>query len=290
MTFIRNISIVITLIYLATSCQQSDQVTEGLKIVHFPNSEKVMQSIEYKNGMKNGYMKEFYRDGSLKANIFFENDTLNDTTLMYHPNGKLMKLHVYKDKLKHGCWKEFNKEGLLYSELFFKNGLLDSTASRYTYKTRRLTTRINYKNGLKHGAEEHFYPSGKPKSIAYFKDGRECVGTKEWYENGKEINNDFEIYVVENDKVQIENTLTYYITIQNPKEDDKVFQLLGGGNDKEIGITYPINKVGNHYEFQYTIAKGGFVMDKVTIAVYRTTAFKNTIIKTKTFNVSSNNF
>lgn len=267
-----------------------DKIDDGVKIVHFKNSDIIRQTVEYKNGKKNGFFKEYYRDGVLKAKQFYVNDSLDDSTLIYHANGRLKTVQVFKNKLKHGCWKDFNKEGGLFSEIYFKEDLMDSVCSKYSYRTNHLLTRISFKNGKKNGAEEHYYPRGELQSIQYYDEGVLCKGTKEYKENGKLINNDFKISISESDAVLLENTLTYYIRFENPKASDKLYLVFKAGKGNNVGSIVPIEKKGDVFIYKYNIPKGGFVMEQVTIAAYRKTGFGNTFIKTQSFNVASNNF
>jgi antitoxin component YwqK of YwqJK toxin-antitoxin module len=279
-----------TLLALIFSCGSKREELEGVKTVYFPGTELVKQSVEYKDGKKNGYFTEYYRKGNLKARQFYINDTLDDTTVIYYPNGQLQTLHVYKNKLRHGCWSEYNKEGRLYSEMFFKEGLLDSTCSKYSYKSVRLLTRVRYLKGTKHGTEEQYYVSGKPKSRQHYFKGQLCKGTEEWYESGKKINHDFKIYVQENNATMLENAITYKIRLQDPDPGDQVYKLFEPPKGDVMSGLSQLTKEGDAFVYKIIVPKGGFVMEQVIIAAYRKTAMGNTVIKTQAFNVASNNF
>lgn len=275
---------------LLPCCNSNETLSEGVKIVHFPGTEQVMQSISYHKGRRNGPFIEYYRNGHVKAKSSFVNDTLNDTSAIYFPDGRLQSLHVYKNKLKHGCWKEYNKDGKLVSEIFLKEGLLDSTSTVYTYRTGRVLTRITYSNGSKNGTEEHYYSNGKPRSKAWYEHGSACMGTEEWYDDGKKINNDFGIHIAERNETQLKNVLSYVVTLDNPKPDDVVYQVMTPMEGRKIGAVYPLKHNGNSFLLEFNVPKGGFVMEKVTLAAYRKTGMGNTYIKTTSFNASSNNF
>jgi antitoxin component YwqK of YwqJK toxin-antitoxin module len=282
---------IIVLVFLLYACSYStDSESESLKIIYYPGTDQVKQSVQYKKGRRNGYFKEFFPDGKLKARQFFVNDTLNDTTVIYYPGGKLKTMHIYKNKLRDGKWVDYNKEGKLISELFFKEDMLDSTCRNYSYRNGRLIASIHYKKGVKHGAEEHFYLSGKLKSKQYYTNGRICRGTEEWYESGKKVNNDFKIAVTEHDAVLLENTLTYKVRLSDLGPEDEVYRVLIPGRGSDVGDIYPLTREGDTFVYRYTVSKGGFVMEEITLAVFRKTAMGNTVIKTASFNVAANNF
>lgn len=275
---------------LVFSCNLNDRFENEEKTIYYPGTEIVKQTVTYKNGKKNGYLKEYFRDGSLKASQFFVNDTLNDTTIIYHENKQLKTLHTYRNKKKHGCWRDYNKEGRLTSELFFKDGLLDSVCSTFGYRSGKPVTRIHYQNGVKHGLEEHFYVSGRPKSKQTYHHGNVCKGTLEWYESGKPVDNDFKIIVSESNRVALENKLEFTIRMQPSDPGDKVYKIFEKPSSSVINGGIPVPKKNGAFVYTYDISKGNFVMEDVVIAVYRKTRFGNTLIKTTSFVAASNNF
>lgn len=281
----------IILLFTLSGCEDPEKVTNGTRVIHYPNTELVMQEVEMKDGKKNGYAKEFYRNGKLKRLQFYLNDTLNDSSIYFHSNGQISNLQFFKNKRKHGAWKDFNKEGKLVKEMNFENDLLNGICTQYTYRTGRIQTKIYYKNGDKDGLEEQYYPNGKPKSKAFYKDDRPCIGLQEWQDNGKEIKNDFKISVSEKNDVMMTNMLTYYIHLSDPQTDDEVYHLYDKGTGECLGSIARLEKTeGNSFKLQFNVPKGGFVMEQVTIAAMRKTKFGNTFIKLHHFNAASNNF
>ncbi|PBQ31120.1 hypothetical protein CNR22_04860 [Sphingobacteriaceae bacterium] len=275
--------------FICFSCETLFE-DEDLKIIYFPNSDLIKQSIEYKDGKKSGAFKEFYRNGNPKTIQHYRNDTLTDTSFFFFENGVLGSLQIFKNGGKTGCWKKFNKQGREYWNVTFKNGLLDGKAEEYSYRTIRLLTRNNYFQGKKQGRQESYYPNGKPKSITYFEDGLESENAQEWDEKGKEIHNDFSIHVTEKNLVLLENKLTYYITLDNPQPDDCVYEIQSPQISKKIVTIRRLEKNGNSHITDYYISKGGFVMEEVHIAVFRKTALGNQIVKRSKFMASANNF
>ena len=120
--------------------------------------------------------------------------------------------------------------------------------------------------------------------------GQICKGTEEWYENGQKIDNDFKISVIENDALLLENALSYTIRLENARATDLLYQVVSPDEGNKIGSLLPIKKGGEAFVFDYTIPKGGFVMEKVTVAAFRKTNLGNTFVKMQSFNVASNNF
>ncbi|HKR07487.1 MAG TPA: toxin-antitoxin system YwqK family antitoxin [Bacteroidia bacterium] len=275
---------------LLNSCSEKFDGKNGKRTVYFEGTEKVSQSVEYKNGKKNGWWLEFYENGNPKVKSRYVNDTLQDSSLYYYKNGKFSDIQVFKNGKREGCWKKFNESGMLYSEINFKNNYKEGVQTRYTYNSGRLLERLNYKNGMPHGKQEYFYNSGKPKSVSYYYSNHPCEGLEEWTEGGRKINNDFKISTREQNRVAMENKLKFNVYLENPKPDDEVSEIFESRTRPcfQRGISY--EHAGDHFETGFYVYKRGFVMKKIQIAAFRKTAFGNVMVKKTTFNVSATNF
>jgi antitoxin component YwqK of YwqJK toxin-antitoxin module len=277
-------------IFVFTSCSNSFDGKNGIKTVMFPGKDQVCQTIEYRDGKKNGALKEYYENGNLKTVQFFKNDKNVDSALYYHSNGKLAAIQVHNNGEKVGCWKKFNDAGKLYSQICFENDRLNGTSLTYSYKSLNLIECYNFKDGYKNGKQETFYNSGKPKSVEIYINDRLCIGTKEWLENGELVNNDFAIKYVEQNKVNLENKLYYFISLQNLNIDDEVFRISEKDTGNIVTQIQRLERRGNNFVLEFSIYPGGFIMEKVKLAAYRKTKLGNTLIKTISFNASANHF
>jgi antitoxin component YwqK of YwqJK toxin-antitoxin module len=272
------------------ACHPKDSATQEEKTIYYPGSSQIKQKVQYRDGKKNGYLTEYFRDGKLKTRQCYVNDSLTDTTFLYHPSGRLKTRQVYRNKARHGQWLNFNPEGKLILEKFYKNGMSDSTESSYSYRNNRLIKRSRFEEGALHGMKEEFYLSGKPKSRQYYHKGSLSGSAEEWLENGQPVNNDFNITVKEQNTVQLDNKLSYRISIGNPGPEDKAYLVLQPDSGYVFGNIYPIERKGDDFIYSFDIAKGGFVMEEVVVAVFKKTAMGNTVIKTKRFHASANHY
>ena len=99
------------------------------------------------NGSRNGLIKEYYEDGSVKEEVFFVNGVKEGSRKIWYANGQISKSGVMKDDRWHGEykewystgepkvsghyfegkqdgeWKFYDKEGNALPDLFFKNGV-----------------------------------------------------------------------------------------------------------------------------------------------------------------------
>lgn len=275
---------------LLLACSGEFDGKNGIKTIKFPDVDKVCQLIEYKDGMKNGTLKEFYRNGNLKVIQHFKDDKNVDSTIFYHPNGQLAVIQIHKEGRREGCWKKFNEAGKVYSEINFRDDLLDGPSKTYSYKSLRLIESYNFKNGLRDGKWETFYNSGKPKSVAYYYNDQPGLGAEEYLENGEKINDDFAMKVTESNKVNLENRLYFYVSLTDPRPDDEVWRVVEKDTGRVLTRYQRLEKKDNVFVLEFGVYEGGFIMEKVKIAAYRKTASGNTMIKTTTFNASANHY
>ena len=277
-------------ILLLSSCSNEFNGKDGLKTVYFPNTEIVQVVAEYKDGKREGELKEYYRNGKLKLRQFYRDDQQDDSTFFYHENGNIKEIQYRKDFKKEGLWKKFNKEGKLYEEINLKNDYLDGCSTTYTYRTGRLLQRFNYKSGMKDGKQEVYYNNGNPKYVTFFRYGKPCKGTEEWEEGGQKIDNEIKISVREKNKLLLNGKLTYYIKVADPKADDEVYLMADKTDDNYATTVSALAKEGDEYVLEYTVPVGGFIMETAKVGVFRKTGMGNTVIETKNITVSGSNF
>lgn len=287
--YLKTATLLFFVIILGSSCNKFDG-KDGIKTVYFPESEIVQQIVEYKDGKRIGELKEFYRNGNLKVRQYYKNDTLTDSAFFYYENGNLQYTQYLKDFKKEGTWKKYNEQGKVYEEINFKDDYLDGYTTTYTYRTGRVLQRLHYTDGMKEGKQELFYNSGKPKAILFFHYNNPSVGTEEWDEQGKKIDNDFKISIREENKLLLENKLNYYITFEDPKENDEVYLIAEKDPENMATPVYPLEKMNNAFVLTYSVPPGGFKMETVHIGAFRKTSMGNVYIKTKAITVSANNF
>jgi antitoxin component YwqK of YwqJK toxin-antitoxin module len=282
--------IVLFLLLMFCSCFNDTELADGTKTSYFKNSKKIFCTTQYKGGKRNGMYLEYYKNGHLRLKRNYVNDSIQDTTFLFHENGRLALFQIILKGQRESVWKKYSKEGLLYSEVGYKNDQLDGKTVTHTYQSGRLLDSLNYKEGVLDGKQESFYDNGKPKNILYFNEGAPCFGTQEWTDMGETVKNDFKIYVHEENKVLMENTLKFIINLENCKADDEVWVVSDKDTGNVVTRMYRLTRSGNNFEWSMPVHRGGFVMDHIKIAAFRKTAMGNMFIKTTTFIASANNF
>lgn len=86
----------------------------------YPETGNVAESIEYKNGIKDGSYKKYFPDGALMTEGTYVNDLLDGKFILYHPNGEVQVKGKYKNGRQIGNWNYFDEDGNPVSENEFK--------------------------------------------------------------------------------------------------------------------------------------------------------------------------
>lgn len=122
----------------------------------------VKDSIEYKNGKKNGKERSYYKNNQLKKDITWENDYKIGDYLEFYENGDTLKKCHYEDGTIHGEYKEWHAN----------NSLKEISYYNYDDKT---------------GIEKKYYSNGKRKSEISFKEDERNGLCKFWREDDGSI-------------------------------------------------------------------------------------------------------
>lgn len=273
-----------------SSCSNEFDGTDGIKTIYFPNSELIKQVVNYKDGKRIGELREYYRNGNLKIKQYYKNDTLTDSCMMYYENGNIQLIQFIKDKKKEGSWKKFNEQGKMYEEINYKNDERNGYATKYSYRSLKLLEKKHYVDGKEEGKQEFYYLNGNPKAICYSSGNAPCLGTQEWDESGKEINNDFTISTTEENKLLLTGKFLIHVKLSNPKQDDELRAVTDTNSTNCLTTIYKVGKIGDEFLIEYQIARGGFIMENLKIAATRTTDLGNKFVKTKTLKIAANNY
>lgn len=79
-------------------------------------------------GKKQGLMTDYYPDGRLKAERWFEDDKQSGRTVLYHPGGQIREVQYYENGLKEGGDTLFYEDGRVQFVVHYhqekKNGYL----------------------------------------------------------------------------------------------------------------------------------------------------------------------
>ncbi len=136
------------------------------------------------DGHKQGFGREYYDTGELKALERYERDQLDSTATYYWKNGKPRKTVAYANGAKHGASFWYFENGKTQEEQTFLLGEQDGWSRRY-YENGQLEVESLFGKGIENGMHREWYATGKPKKESKFWLGEPDGPITEWHENGK---------------------------------------------------------------------------------------------------------
>lgn len=133
-----------------------------------------------------GSAKEFYSNGSLKKEAYFEKGLPQGKVNIYDQNGRLIAVEQYKNGLKNGQTLLYNFVHNVLSEekIDYKDGLIDGKHQLFGLNGKLILSE-EYKKDKLNGIREMFFENGQIYSREHYKNDKP-EGTRQiYYENGQ---------------------------------------------------------------------------------------------------------
>jgi len=92
----------------------------GISKTFYPESGKIAESIEYKNGIKQGELRKYFPEGNIMTKGTYKDDLLEGDFTLYFPKGNIQLKGEYHKGRQIGNWQYFDEEGNELSEDEFK--------------------------------------------------------------------------------------------------------------------------------------------------------------------------
>lgn len=97
---------------------------EGLEKYFYRYTGKLYQQTNFVNGKKEGIYKQYFESGILKRDATYKNDTLEGKVTYYHPNAKKLMEGNYVKGLRHGVFTYWDESGKVLDTLHYTRGKL----------------------------------------------------------------------------------------------------------------------------------------------------------------------
>ncbi len=146
----------------------------------FFESGSVKKTAEWRNGILNGFVKEFDESGNLKSIQKFANGEIvpeaeelkqYEIRYDYYPGGKVKIVGSYRNDLPDGVRREFDENGKIVKGYIFRDGVLTEEG-------------IIDEKGLKQGQFKEYFENGALKSQGEYKDSKPIGEWKYYYADG----------------------------------------------------------------------------------------------------------
>ncbi len=145
---------------------------QGLWIEKYPNG-IVKYEIFFKDNHPAGIFRKYYRNGNLKAKMYFDQTGTKASAILYNPDGTKYSMGYFKNKKQDSLWQYFYNDTLVISEVNYKNGI--KNGKEYVFSTISYPNILEekfWKNGVQDSTWARYYPDGKPQFITQYKNGK----------------------------------------------------------------------------------------------------------------------
>jgi antitoxin component YwqK of YwqJK toxin-antitoxin module len=134
----------------------------------FRNGIMIGEGVVTEKGERDGYWKEYFDDGRLRAEGKYNKDTREGPWKYYHPNGTIEQEGVYAGGKPEGDWLWYYPGGQVLREEAYYNGLLDGMMTEYD-EAGNIITKGEYVEGKETG--EWYYRIGDNETTGNYAEG-----------------------------------------------------------------------------------------------------------------------
>jgi hypothetical protein len=114
----------------------SDSVTvpdtgwTGIK--QYMSGKTLVKEVTFKNGVREGLMKSFYRTGEVRQTFWYKNGLREDSSIWYYQEGQKFRATPYKRDTVDGIQVQYYRTGRLRAKLGYSKGMRTTFFQEYT--------------------------------------------------------------------------------------------------------------------------------------------------------------
>ena len=162
---------------------------EGKHLVFYPQiegSEKKVKAMEamFKNNKLDGEVVEYYPNGQRSSLVFYKDGLQEGTMQLFHKNGKLAAEMTFKEGKENGTMRHYFPKGALGREVKVVAGLKTGEEKTY-FEDGKLNSIYRYKEGKLDGLSEHWNSEGVLIFEGEYRNGKQHGNFIKYYDNGK---------------------------------------------------------------------------------------------------------
>ena len=131
---------------------------EGLWRFENPKTNRLIQTIQFEGGRREGLLTTFYPNGNKNTEAEFRNNELTGIFKQYDESGALIVDRVFRDSIPVGPYREYFGRSVPAAEILIVN-------------PRQVKLEGQYVDGKKDGKWVSYYASGEPAKVETFKNG-----------------------------------------------------------------------------------------------------------------------
>lgn len=101
-------------------------------IKQFMSGEFMVSEVTFKNGIREGVTKTFYKSGRLQRTYWYENGLRQDSSCWFYEEGQLFRTTPFVNDTMNGIQKQYYRTGEIKAKLGYKNGFRTDFFQEFT--------------------------------------------------------------------------------------------------------------------------------------------------------------
>ncbi len=102
---------------------ENDPANAADSIVQYFSNQVLLKEVSFKNGVRNGLTKTYYRGGQLYQTFWYINDLREDSSGYYYLEGQLFRSTPYKHDTIDGIQRQYYRTGEIKAKIGYSKGL-----------------------------------------------------------------------------------------------------------------------------------------------------------------------
>jgi antitoxin component YwqK of YwqJK toxin-antitoxin module len=208
----------------------------------------------------------------------------------YYSDNKTLYIEVpYVNGIVHGTSKQYFKDGKVFEQVEYVHGVKHGITLRY-HENGKLSQETPYDSGRVHGIQKKYRKDGNLLYEAPYHYDKPCVGLKEYYTSGRQVDKYPEMVITTDNKILTDHRFSLRVSLSGNIKRVEFFKgaLTDGKYIGENVETLWMEKPGVA-RLDYYLPSGTFVMEKINIIARFKTELGNYKIIQKQFNLAEEN-
>jgi len=230
--------------------------------------------------------REYYEDGTLKAEIEARGNLRHGITKKYSESGILVSTINYENNLRNGKSTVFYEDGSISTVFNYEDGFRHGDSEKY-YKNGGIYRITPYSRGTLSGIQRTFWEDGTLQSEMPYKEGEVGSGLKEYTSSGEMKKMDATILVKEINEIALGNRLTLQLSLSDGSRNVKFFKgSLTDGKYWNAQLA-PVETVDGQGRIEFYLPRGSFVMETIQIVARKKTRLDNNYILYREYHLAA---
>jgi hypothetical protein len=101
-------------------------------IMQYMSGKTLVKEVTFKNGVREGLMKSFYKTGDVRQTSWYKNGLREDSSIWYYQEGQKFRATPYKKDTVDGIQVQYYRTGRLRAKLGYSKGIRTTFFQEYT--------------------------------------------------------------------------------------------------------------------------------------------------------------